>query len=215
MKTKNVILALCSMLLIFVFTDLLISKKPLCFKLINRLPNNNPMLSESEGVFSETGKAESNQTQNSSASTGPARYAPEQLLPNILVPYAELEKDMKKRARMSASMKGLAHMQTRESIAALMKLLQAEPVEKYFIMGREPNGTDWLSYSHQSMLYLRDVLEGVPEPLNGAIYETPDVYKFRQWWEENKDQLRFKQLPTRYEIVLHDMNDLEEMSQKK
>lgn len=108
----------------------------------------------------------------------------------VLVTFDEIKVDELKQFRQSSAMWELAAMQRPESIEALVSLFYAEPQSAYFVSTR-----DWKTLSHHSMFNLSKVLEDIPLPLNGATYETGDILRFREWWEANRSNLRFKKLP--------------------
>lgn len=115
----------------------------------------------------------------------------EQLRKDVVVPFDEIKHDRLKAFNQSSAMSELAVMQRPESIAALVSLLYAEPQDAYFYSNNELK-----SFSYLSLSYLSKVLEGVPPPTNGEIYNNPaDIHRLREWWEANKNNLRFKQIP--------------------
>lgn len=54
---------------------------------------------------------------------------------------------------------------------------------------------------HWSLFHIASRVEDAPPALKGLVYQAADLPVWRQWWEANKDNLRFKPKPSRPDWV--------------
>jgi hypothetical protein len=108
-----------------------------------------------------------------------------------IVPFAEIRADRAKANQQAYALAQLAKMHSQQSARILAELLFM-PIETYFYENTVTQEDRGYSYSMMCMDDLAEMLENTPKPLDGRTYRTADIPVWREWWNANKDKLRFK-----------------------